>query len=97
MKHIKTALLAGALAFTATVALAQVNIGGSANTRGGASAGTPGGVNSSTQLNTGAGANVGRDGVNTGIDAGANSQLDTHRNQTTGSGDANGSMKLDTK
>ena len=97
MKHIKTALLAGAIALTATVAFAQVNIGSGANTRGGASVGTSGGVNSSTQLNTGAGANVGTGGMNTGIDANANSQLSTHKNQTTGSGSANGNMKLDTK
>ena len=102
MKQLKIAMLAGALAFATTSAFAQVNVGGSTGTSGGAAIGTgSGGTSGSTQLNSGAGADVKAGGVKAGagVNASGNANTKMKKNQTTGSGaaGASGNMKLDTK
>ena len=98
MKQMKIALLAGALALATTTAFAQVSIGGSSNTTGGAAIKTgPGGASGATDLNSGARGGVGAGGANVGVDAAGSGQLKAKKNQTTGSGSASGNMKLNTR
>lgn len=88
MKLITTALLTNAFAFVTTVAFAQINVSSSSSTKGGAAIGAgPGGVDSS----------AGRSGTDIGVDASGNSQTKPRQNHTTGSGSANGGIKLGTK
>ncbi len=96
MKHLKTVMLAGAVAFAATTAFAQIGVGAGGSTSGGASIGAgSGGASGSGGLNAGAsgGANVG--GTKAGVDADAQSKsnLKMKKNQTTGSGAVGGNVK----
>jgi hypothetical protein len=97
MRQFKIALLAGALAFATTATFAQVGVGGSAGTSGGAAVGTgSGGTSGSTQLKSGAGADVNAGGTNAGADVNGEASGNTKmkKNQTTGSGAASGSGKM---
>ena len=96
MKHLKTVMLAGALAFATTTVFAQIGVGAGGKTSGGASIGAgSGGAGSSGGLNAGAsgGADIGGSKAGVDVDAQGNSNLKMKKNQTTGSGAVGGNVK----